>query len=32
MQAVDHVNSQQEHENLYGQIPGAASSEMVIPL
>lgn len=32
MQVVNHINSQQEHENLYCQIQGAASSEMVIPL
>lgn len=32
MRVVNYVNSQQEHEELCGQIPGAASSGMVIPL
>lgn len=31
MQVVNYVNSQQEHEELCGQIPGA-SSGTVIPL
>lgn len=32
MQAVEHVNSQQKHENLYCQVTRAASSERVVPL
>lgn len=32
MQVVNYVNSQQEHKDLYCQIPGAAASETIIPL